>query len=78
MKIYSDLDLKTFEFWSGGKDRAILFTDEELETIEQNLSDCFPDGMDETALNDIFWFEPETLCEWIGITEEELFDRETA
>lgn len=31
--------------------------------------------IDDTTINDTFWFEPEMLCEWVGITLEELINR---
>ena len=81
MRIYKDISLTglcSFEFWGGAVEKAVLFTFEELKIIEQILTDEYPEGIEETALNDLFWFECETLCDWIGITEDELFERETA
>lgn len=71
MKIYNEKSLRNFEFWSGAKENAKEFTDEQLDQIEAILEDMYPDGMDETQINDLFWFEPETLREWLGIEEEE-------
>ena len=71
MKIYKEESLRNFEFWSGAKENAKEFTDEQLDQIETILEDMYPDGMDETQINDLFWFEPETLREWLGIEEEE-------
>lgn len=71
MKIYKEESLRNFEFWSGAKENAKEFTDEQLDQIEAILEDMYPEGMDETEINDLFWFEPETLREWLGIEEEE-------
>lgn len=72
MKIISETTITSFEFWAGAKDNANRFTYEEMEQIEFMLEDCFgEDGMTDTQLNDLFWFEPETLCEWLGIDFEE-------
>ncbi len=76
MKITIEKELKNFGFWSGGRDRAELLTDEELDTIENELSELYPDGMDETQLNDLFWFEFEFIAELIGETEETIFERD--
>lgn len=70
MKIYSEKSLRNFEFWSGAKENAKEFTDEQIDQIEAILEDMYPEGMDETEINDLFWFEPETLREWLGIDEE--------
>ena len=67
MKIYKEESLRNFEFWSGAKENAEEFTNEQLDQIESILEDMYPDGMDETEINDLFWFEPETLREWLGI-----------
>lgn len=72
MKIYSETNLENFEAWSGAADTLYRVKEEgkcgELEAILENL---YPDGMSETELNDLLWFEPETVFEWLGIEEEE-------
>lgn len=76
MKITSEKSLRDFEFWSGAKETVKYLTDEELDTIEEILEDCYPDGMDETTVNDFFWFEDETIAEWLGYTSfEEIMER---
>lgn len=37
--------------------------------IEEILEDLYPDGMDETAVNDLFWFDNDTIAEWLGYTD---------
>ena len=72
MKIYTEKSLNSFEFWSGAKDTVKYLTDEELDTIEAMLEDCAPaDGYDETAINDFFWFEDDTIAEWLGYEDFE-------
>ena len=66
MRIYSETSLRDFEFWSGAKDTVKSLTLAELDTIESILEDAFPDGMSETEVNDLFWFEEETIAEWLG------------
>ena len=66
MKIYKEDCLANFEFWSGAKDTVKYLTLEELAKIENWLEDIYPDGMDETAINDFFWFEDDTIAEWLG------------
>ena len=77
MKVYSETSLTNFEFWSGGKDTAKYLTNEELDLIESILEDCYPDGIDETEINDFFWFEDDTIAEWLGYNDfEEIMERE--
>jgi hypothetical protein len=67
MKIYKD-GIEGFSAWSGAIATwdAIQEYDKvnELETI---LDEIYPEGMSETDLNDLLWFEPETVCEWVGL-----------
>lgn len=68
MKITTELNLTSFDFWSGAEDHE--FTYGELKELEFALEDVFPDGATETQINDLFWFEEEFLCSLIGIDFE--------
>ena len=76
MKIYKETSITEFEFWSGAKQTAELLTAEELETIESILEDSYPDGIGETELNDIFWFEDDMIAEWLGYEDFETLYKE--
>ena len=76
MKIYKEESLSGFEFWSGAKDFAEKLTDNEFDQIEVILTELYPDGMDETELNDLFRFEPETVCDWLGLDYDEVMERD--
>lgn len=67
MKIYREESLSSFEFWSGAVANAEEFTLEELDQISNELEAENPDGMDETEINDLMWFEPEYLASLIGL-----------
>ena len=77
MRIYSETSLENFEAWSGAIDTLDRVREagkcDELESI---LEDLYPDGMSETELNDLLWFEPETVFEWLEIEEEEEAEEE--
>lgn len=76
MKLYKDESISSFEFWSGAKDTAKYLTDDELNTIESILEEQYPDGMSETELNDFFWFEDDTIAEWLGYEDfEDIMNR---
>ena len=69
MKIYQDINLSEFKFWSGAKTWAAEFTSEELDKIGEILEDdgYAPEGgWTDTAVNDLFWFEPEFVASLIG------------
>ena len=76
MIITSEVKLSNFDFWSGAKDFASKLTYTELEEAEAILEDIYPDGMNETTINDLFWFEPETICEWLNLDIEDVYNRE--
>lgn len=74
MKIYEEKRLADFQFWSGAK-RAEILTDEQFDTIESLLESEYPDGVEDTFINDLFWFEPDTIAEWLGFTDWEALER---
>ena len=80
MKIISeDKRLRDFDFWSGAKDTVELITSDELDIIEDMLEDAYPDGMTETQLNDLFWFDTDIIAEWLGYEDwETLYNERTA
>ena len=75
MKIYKEESLRNFEWWCGAVATAERIWEtrgadgwDELESI---LEVAYPDGIDETALNDLLWFESDAVFEWLGIDDEE-------
>lgn len=72
MKVYGEISLQDFEFWSGAR-----YTAEKIEEagkwdeLENLISEWYPDGVDETTLNDILWMDSENIFEWLGINENE-------
>lgn len=75
MTIISEIPLRNFQFWSGGKDRAEKCTDEQLDEIESMMEDITPEnGWTETEVNDFFWLEFDTIANWLGYKSEEYFD----
>ena len=75
MRIKTEKSLQHFQFWSGAKELAEQLTWEELIEIENQLEELYPNGLTETELNDLFWFDAEFICELIGQTEEDIFNR---
>lgn len=71
MKITTEQSIANFSFWSGAKANADELTLSQLNEVENILEDLYPDGIGETQLNDIFWFDFETIKEWLGITDED-------
>lgn len=77
MRVYKDIYLSDFEFWSGAKDTVKYLSVSELDTIETILEELYPEGMSNTEINDFFWFEDETIADWLGYNNfEEIMERE--
>lgn len=71
MKIINETNLQYFEFWGNAKETAKRI-DEELgasgwKLLDAILTDAYPEGIDETELNDILAFEANDVFEWLGI-----------
>lgn len=77
MKITYELDLNSFEAWSGGEDTLNRVINEgKVDELEAVLEDCYPEGMDETSLNDILRFESDWVFEMCGIRSESVIREE--
>ena len=72
MKIYRELDLTRFEPWSGAVNTYnTIYNADKLNGLESLLEELYPDGIEETQLNDLLWFESEWVLESLGIEEDE-------
>jgi len=77
MIVKTEIALKNFEFWSGAADRAKYLTNDEFNVIESHMDDIFPDGADETDINDFMWFEDDFIAELLGYNNfEEIMNRD--
>ena len=77
MTITYELDLNRFEAWSGAKDTLERIQREgKCSELENVLEELYPDGMTETELNDLLWFDSESVYEWLGIRSEEQIEKE--
>lgn len=70
MKVYKDVSLRDFEFWRGAKENAALLTGEQFDVIESFLEDQGTE-FSEVEINDLFWFDFETVISWLGFNSEE-------
>lgn len=73
MKIYEEISLKNFEFWSGAKATAEHLTINDFEIIESVFEELYPEGMSDTQVNDLFWFEEDFIAEIFGYRDWEEF-----
>lgn len=64
-------DLSNFNAWSGAVDTKNRIIEEDKEDEFNSLIDeLYPNGISETQLNDILWFDSEWVFENLGIDEE--------
>ena len=77
MRVYSETSLRNFDFWGGAKNTVSYLTLEELDTIEIILEEVYPEGLDETDINDLFAFNEDTIADWLGYNNfEEIMYRD--
>ena len=69
MIIKTETNLRNFETWSGATDTKKLILDAGLE--EGLIEELYPNGLSDTELNDILWFDADWILENLGIKEEE-------
>lgn len=75
MKVISEISLRDFKFWSGGEDRAKNCTDEQLDKIESIMESAAPEsGWIDDDINNFFWFDFDTIADWLGYKDGEHFD----
>ena len=64
--------MRNFEAWSGAIETKNLILDAGLEEeFEGLIEELYPNGLSDTELNDILWFDADWILENLGIKEEE-------
>ena len=71
MLIHTETRLRDFQFWSGGADNANCLSYEQLDELENLLEEIYPDGMTDTQVNDLLWFDEDIVAEWLGFADFE-------
>lgn len=68
MIIKYDLEIGKFKAWSGAVSTLERIINEGKEAdFESLLDELFPDGLTETVLNDILWFDADWVYEALGM-----------
>lgn len=71
-KISYDLLDGTYHPWNGAVDTWNTIEENGLlEELDNLLEDLYPDGLSETELNDLLWFDSDWIFEQLGISEDE-------
>jgi hypothetical protein len=71
MKIYSEDSIRNFEFWGGARDTIEDLTYNDFDILEPMIEEIFMGEVEDVDLNDFFWFERDTIAEWLGYEDYE-------
>lgn len=64
--------INEFNLWQGAEDTFNRIVEaEKLDELEMLLEDTYPNGLSDTTLNDILWFESEWVYEALDMEVEE-------
>jgi len=72
MIIKKEMDLRDFQAWSGAVDTLNKLIELDLvEQAQELIEELNSEGLTDTELNDILWFEDEWLFEALGVNNDE-------
>ena len=74
MRVYNDnLTLRNFDAWSGAVDtKETIINEGKDKDFDYLIEELYPDGLTDTQLNDLLWFEEDWLFEMLEIEIDEL------
>lgn len=68
LKLYTDIG--DYQPWSGAVDTWDKIVEEDkVNDLEFQLEELYPEGLSVTELNDLLWFDGETVLGWLGISD---------
>ena len=75
MKYYVETSLENFEAWSGVRDTLEVLIEKGLcDRVEECLEEALGEDVSDTAINDVLWFERDTIAEWCGFSSWEALE----
>lgn len=73
MKITMEMSLYNFETWGGAVDTLERIKEAGLcDVLEEYLDELYPDGISDTKLNDILWFDADNIFEALGLPTDDV------
>ena len=61
-----------YQPWAGARDTyALIDCHNKLEELDNLITKCFPEGLTETELNDILWFDSEWVLSSLEIEDDD-------
>lgn len=67
MIVINETSLTAFRWWGGAELNARMLTESELDMLDVMLIELYPNGMSETLINDVMWFEFDFVCGLLGL-----------
>lgn len=72
MRVNSEISILNFDAWSGAvKTKEMIIKEGLVKDFDCLIEELYPDGLTETQLNDILWFEEDFIRESLGLSIEE-------
>ena len=73
MRVYNNnLSLRNFDAWSGAVDtKETIINEGKDKDFDYLIEELYPDGLTDTQLNDLLWFEEDWIFEMLGIEIDE-------
>jgi hypothetical protein len=72
MKTFNETNLVNFKAWSGAVEtKERIINEGKAKDFDSLIDELYPDGLSETHLNDLLWFEEDWIFEQLGIENEE-------
>ena len=72
MKIILEQSVSEFSAWSGAIEmQRRLINSGMCNEFDRLIDEIYPEGLSDTQLNDILWFEQDWIIESLGIKDEE-------
>ena len=70
--INNNQTLQNFNAWSGAVDtKERIISEGKADEFDSLIEELYPEGLTETQLNDILWFEEDWIFEMLGIKIDE-------
>ena len=71
MIIIEEMSIRDFDAWSEAVNTKSTIIDKgKTDEFDLLIDELYPEGIDETKLNDMLWFESEWIYEMLGIDTE--------
>lgn len=71
MIVFEDIRPEQFRAWAGGKSTLQkIVAAGKSEALNDLIIELYPDGIEDTTLNDLLWFEEEWIFDALGMEIE--------